>query len=269
MASSDDSSVPMDADLHFESDSSKPASPEMQMEVTSDETYIPSTVTELSSSTDSSTLDEEPQDLDSYVGLYEVVDAGQSLLDLGSQPGGAHRLRKTNHQRLCRECRFNVKKKRLTYTYMICDVCIVPLCGTTHLERHHTRMLENGLEVLEQPVAMRTRSQLARNEVGYSGDEEEAQRSETTSSSDIQGRDSLSTESSGDLPRISHPPKRRRKKRGTREVSPQPGTSGLNPRMPMSSANRENSPQPGPSGLHLRMPRSPRTKPDSPDSESS
>ena len=205
MASSDDSSVPMDANLHFESDSSKPASPEMQMEVTSDETYIPSTVTELSSSTDSSTLDEEPQDLDSYVGLYEVVDAGQSLLDLGSQPGGAHRLRKTNHQRLCRECRFNVKKKRLTYTYMICDVCIVPLCGPTHLQRHHTRMLENGLEVLEQPVAMRTRSQLSRNNaVGYSGDEEEAQRSEpTTSSSDRQG-----TESSGDMPRRSHQPKR-------------------------------------------------------------
>ena len=148
----------------------------------------------------------------------------------------------------------------MTYMYLICDVCIVPVCRQTHLQRHHVRMQETGREVVEQPVAMRTRSQLSRNNaVGYSGDEEEAQRSEpTTSSSDIQG-----TESSGDMPRRSHPPKHRRKKRGTREVSPQPSTSGLNP------ANRDNSPQPGPSGMHLRMPRSPRAKPDSPDSESS
>ena len=265
MASSDDSSVHMDAELVFESDSPKSPSPEMQV-TSDDETYIPSSVTELSSSTDSSTLDEEPQDLESYIGLYEVVDAGEKLLDQGTQPGSDHRLRQTNHQRLCRECRYNIKKKRVTYTYLICDVCVVPVCGRTHLQRHHTRMLENGFEILKQPVAMRTRSQISRNELGYSGDEEEAQRSETTSST---------TESSGDLSGISHPPKRRRKNRGTREVSPQPGTSGLNLRMGMSSATRENSPKPGPSGLNLRMPTSPADWLDddellsSPDSESS
>ena len=269
MASSDDSSVHMDAQLVFEteSESESPKSPSPELQVTtSDDTYIPSSVTEISSSTDSSTLDEQPQDLESYIGLYEVVDAGEKLLDQGTQPGSDHRLRQTNHQRLCRECRYNIKKKRVTYTYLICDVCVVPVCGRTHLQRHHTRMLENGCEILKQPVAMRTRSQISRNELGYSGDEEEAQRSETTSST---------TESSGDLSGISHPPKRRRKNRGTREVSPQPGTSGLNLRMGMSSATRENSPKPGPSGLNLRMPTSPADWLDddellsSPDSESS
>ena len=139
MASSD-SSVNMDADLQFESDSPPPPpppSPEMQMEVTSDETYKPSTE---SSSTDSWTMDESPDDVESYTGLYEVVDAGESLFDLGAAPGAAHRLLETNHQRYCRECRFNIKKRRLTYTYLICDVCIVAVCGQTHLQRHHVRM---------------------------------------------------------------------------------------------------------------------------------
>ena len=107
MDSSDSySSMKSYPDLQFETDSPPPPSPESEMEVTSDDTYHLST--DSSSSTDSWTMDESPDDMDSHLGLWEVVDRGEALFDLGAAPRAAHRLKWTKHQRICHECRWNI-----------------------------------------------------------------------------------------------------------------------------------------------------------------
>ena len=272
MDSSSDSFSSMKSypDLQFETDSPPPPSPESVMEDSSDDTYHLST--DSSSSTDSWTRDVSPDDVHSYVGLWEVVERGEALFDLEAPPRAGHRLKRTNHMRLCRVCRLNIRKKRATWTHLICDVCIVAVCSQTHLDRYHDRYDV----VIEQPIAMRTRRQLARtNAVVDTDDEREAQRPEpptsspTTSSPDNSLLFSclpLVEKSSPDQEIIVErrgPRKIRPPKKITKSTSPQPGTSaGLKP------ISRDSSPQPGPSGLQRRMPRTPRAKPDS-DSESS
>ena len=181
MDSSSDSSMKSYPDLQFETDSTPPPSPEsvIVIEDSTDDTYHLSSDFS-SSSSDSWRRDVSPDDLHSYVGLWDVVERGEALFDLEAPPRAGHRLLFTNQLRLCRVCRWNVRKKRATWTHLICDVCIVAVCSHTHLDEYHDRYDV----VIEQPIAMRTRRQLARtNAVVDTDDEREAQRPEPPTSS--------------------------------------------------------------------------------------
>ena len=281
-------------DLQFETDSTPPPSPESVIVMeTSDDTYHLSSDFS-SSSSDSWRRDVSPDDLHSYVGLWDVVERGEALFDLEAPPRAGHRLLVTNQLRLCRVCR----GKRATWTNLICDVCIVAVCSHAHLDEYHDRYDV----VKEQPIAMRTRRQLARtNAIVDTDDEREARRPEppTTSPSTSSSHDNYYGPSSLSLvevspdpnilverrgPRTIRPPKKISKSTSPqpgRDTSPQPGPSGLQRRMPRKirppkkiskstspQPGRDTSPQPGPSGLQRRMPRTPPAKPDS-DSESS
>ena len=257
----------------------------------SDEFYKPSTGTESSTESSLISLDDEGYTVDEYVGEYEMAELGQPLVDLErQQPGSSHRLIRTNKHQMCVSCRMNRKKNRVTYTYFVCDTCHFPVCSTTHLRTRHNLMVQNGVELQPQPISMRTRQILARGEqLGYSGDEERARRSDTPSTEDMPSTEDTQSTSSGerDISHITCPIRRRR--RLERPTSPVPSTSavfsGLNLRMLRTSSGerdishitspprrrrrleRPTSPVPstsaGFSGLNLRMLRTPRSDSDS------
>ena len=260
MDSSSDSSMKSYPDLQFETDSTPPPSPEsvIVIEDSTDDTYHLSSDFS-SSSSDSWTGDVSPDDLPSYVGLWDVVERGEALFDLEAPPRAGHRLLVTNQLRLCRVCR----GKRATWTNLICDVCIVAVCSHAHIDEYHDRYDV----VKEQPIAMRTRRQLNRtNAIVDTDDEREARRPEppTTSPSTSSSHDNYYGPSSLSLVEVSPDPNILVERRGPRTIRPPKKISKSTSPQP----GRDTSPQPGPSGLQRRMPRTPPAKPDS-DSESS